>query len=124
MSEMPDETTADAAFEILGVSSDADEHQIRASYLKLVKQYPPERDPDKFRQIQAAFQAARDPLQQAKSLLMPSDLDEIPNWQDVIDSQAKKPPKMQATFVLSLGNRSNSPRIDSATEQDEADADE
>ena len=69
-------SNADDPFAILGVSRDADESEIRARYLELVKQYPPERDAEKFHQIRAAFDAVKDPLAVAMRLLIPPDLDD------------------------------------------------
>ncbi len=93
-------------FQTLGLPQDADEQAVRARYLELVKQHPPERDPDKFREIQAAYDASRDPLAVAKSLLQfPSD-DSPPTWKDAIEAQRNRPPKTPVNFLLSLGNRS------------------
>lgn len=47
--------------EILGVSADADEAEIRARYLQLVREFPPDRAPERFAQIRAAYDEIRDP---------------------------------------------------------------
>ena len=91
-------------FQVLGVSRDASEEAIRARYLELVKQFPPERDPDKFREVQAAFQAAKDPLLIARRLLAPPS-EEAPRWSDAIEAQRRNPPALTLTLLLSLGNR-------------------
>jgi curved DNA-binding protein CbpA len=49
-------------FEILGVSPEAREVEVRQRYLELVRQFPPDRAPEKFAEIRAAFDAVRDPL--------------------------------------------------------------
>jgi len=104
-------------FETLGLSQDADEHQVRARYLELVKQFPPEHNPDRFREIQSAFESARDPLTLAKAMLVPPDDENPPTWQDAIDAHAKRPPRMQVDFLLSLGNRSKSKTTAQSTTQ-------
>ncbi|MEM6468850.1 MAG: hypothetical protein AAF802_04725 [Planctomycetota bacterium] len=96
---------ATSAFEILGVPTDATEEEIRAGYLEQVKANPPERDPAAFRTIQAAYEVARDPISLAKSILSLPDEDDPPRWSDAIEAEAKRPPKMSAEFVLSLGNQ-------------------
>ena len=50
------------AFEILGVPPDADEARIRESYLRLVREFPPDRNPERFAEIRAAFDDLRNPL--------------------------------------------------------------
>jgi curved DNA-binding protein CbpA len=49
-------------FEILGVSHQASEAEVRRRYLELVREFPPDRAPEKFAEIRAAFDAVRDPL--------------------------------------------------------------
>lgn len=92
-------------FTILGVSRDAGEAEVRARYLELVKQFPPEREPEKFRQIRAAYEGAKDPQSIAKRLVAPPD-DVVPNWSAVLEDQKRHPPRLAVGFLLSLGNRS------------------
>jgi DnaJ-class molecular chaperone len=49
-------------FETLGLSHDADTEAIRRRYLELVRQYSPERSPQKFAEIRAAYDRLRDPV--------------------------------------------------------------
>jgi curved DNA-binding protein CbpA len=102
-------------FDVLGVPKNADEAEIRARYLELVKRFPPERDPDKFREVRAAFEAAKDPLLIAQRLLEPPS-DEAPRWSDAIEEQKRIPPALTPTLLLSLGNRDDAyrPRPDEA----------
>ncbi len=91
-------------FQVLGVAQDATESEIRTRYLDLVKKFPPDRDPDQFRKIQAAYEAARDPLLIAQRMTkIPSG--EEPAWADVIGKQTQNPPAISLPFLLSLGNR-------------------
>ena len=96
--------TAADPFQILGISPDSSEGEVRARYLELVKQFPPERDPDKFREIRAAFEASKDPLAVARNLLIPPD-ETFPEWTDVLKEQQRNPPRLSTAFLLSLGNR-------------------
>lgn len=98
--------TADP-FTILGVSPDDDEEKVRTRYLELVKKFPPDREPEKFREIRAAFEATKDPLSIAKRLIMPPD-EEVPQWADVLEAQQRSPPRLSTAFLLSLGNRAGS----------------
>lgn len=99
-------SNTDDPFTILGVLADADESEVRARYLELVKQFPPERDPEKFHQIRAAFDAVKDPLSIAKRLLAPPDQEDVPEWSKVIEAQKQHPPRLSTALLLSLGNRS------------------
>ncbi len=48
-------------YEQLGLASDADEAQIRQRYLELVREFPPDRAPERFAEVRAAYDAVRDP---------------------------------------------------------------
>ena len=49
-------------YQILGVSHAADEAAVRARYLELVRQFPPDREPDRFAEIREAYDRVRDPI--------------------------------------------------------------
>lgn len=49
-------------YEILGVTSAVSEADIRQRYLQLVREFPPDRAPERFAQIRAAYEELRDPL--------------------------------------------------------------
>jgi len=91
-------------FSVLGVPREASEEEIRARYLELVKKFPPDRDPDKFREIRSAYEAAKDPLTIAGRLIQPPDEDP-PSWESVIEAHKEHPPKLTPAFLISLGNR-------------------
>lgn len=44
------------AWEILGIEPTSDKKEIKKAYARLLKQYHPEENPEKFKQIQAAYQ--------------------------------------------------------------------
>ena len=49
-------------FEILGLTPQASEEEIRARYLELVREYPPDRAPERFASVRSAYDELRDPL--------------------------------------------------------------
>ncbi|MBK8979491.1 MAG: molecular chaperone DnaJ [Planctomycetes bacterium] len=49
----------------LELDSDATDDAIRARYRELVKQHPPERDPERFKTIRACYELAIDPRARA-----------------------------------------------------------
>jgi curved DNA-binding protein CbpA len=56
-------------YEVLGLDRDADETAIRKRYLELVRQYPPDRDPQRFGEIREAYEKLRDPAERMNALL-------------------------------------------------------
>ena len=91
-------------FAELGLEFMASEERVRARYLELVKKFPPEKDPEAFQRIQAAFDIAKDPLKIADQLL--TDLEERDQpWEDVIQQHSRQLPPLRSKFLLSLGNR-------------------
>ena len=57
-------------YEVLGVARDADEQAIRRRYLELVRQHPPEREPERFAVIREAYDRLRDPIVHLENRLL------------------------------------------------------
>lgn len=55
--------------QILGLPPDADAATIRRRYLELIKQHSPEKSPQKFAEIRAAYDELRDPVRRVESLV-------------------------------------------------------
>jgi DnaJ-class molecular chaperone len=47
-------------YETLGIGKNSDDQAIRQAYLELVKQYPPDRAPERFKEIANAYDAIKD----------------------------------------------------------------
>ena len=107
MSSQPVASGVSDPFQVLGLANTAGEDEIRRRYLELVKQFPPDRDAERFRAIHAAYEEAKDPLVIARRLLRPPD-DTPPDWSEVIEQQAANPPRLTVDLLLSLGNRDES----------------
>ena len=58
---------------ILGLSPKASDEEIRAAYLKKVKEHPPDRDPEAFEKIRDAYERASDPQTKIKAMLFSDD---------------------------------------------------
>lgn len=56
-------------YQTLGISPQADEKEIRDRYLALVREFPPDRAPERFAAIRAAYEQLRDPAVRLRSLL-------------------------------------------------------
>jgi curved DNA-binding protein CbpA len=47
-------------YEVLGITADSDDEAIRRRYLELVREFSPERSPEKFARIRSAYESLRD----------------------------------------------------------------
>lgn len=56
-------------YELLGVAQDAGQDEIRRRYLELVREFSPERAPERFAAIRAAYDEVRDPLKSLQNQL-------------------------------------------------------
>jgi hypothetical protein len=54
-------------FATLGVSPDADPDAVRDAYRAALRAHPPERDPEGFKRLRAAYEVLRDPEQRARA---------------------------------------------------------
>jgi curved DNA-binding protein CbpA len=59
--------------EMLGVSQDAGEEEIRAAYVRKVKEHPPDRSPEEFERIRDAYDSLRDPRRRMREGLLSVD---------------------------------------------------
>jgi curved DNA-binding protein CbpA len=74
--------------EILGLAPNATDEEIRAAYLKKVKEYPPERSPEAFERIRDAYDLLRDPRRRALHLLLSTD-----PWAPLVSLLPGSPPE-------------------------------
>jgi curved DNA-binding protein CbpA len=56
-------------YETLGLPRHADEAEIRRRYLALVREFPPDRAPERFAAVRAAYDQVRDPEQRLEAQL-------------------------------------------------------
>lgn len=100
-------------FFVLGVDSGADAETVRARYLELVRQYPPDRDPAMFARIRHAYESASDPIVYAQRLVELSRA-EPRRWDAILDDNQSRPPRLPTELLLSLGNRRQAAKTDTA----------
>ncbi len=60
----------DDPFQLLGLGLDADDDAVRSAYRVAVRQHPPEREPEIFKRIRAAYEALRDPTVRARAVVL------------------------------------------------------
>jgi curved DNA-binding protein CbpA len=59
--------------QVLGVAEDATDEQIRAAYLRKLRQFPPDRSPAEFEQVRDAYELLRDRRQRFRHFLLSVD---------------------------------------------------
>jgi hypothetical protein len=59
--------------EILGVGHDAGEEELRAAYVRKLKEHPPDRSPEEFERIRDAYEVLRDPRRRMRDRLVSVD---------------------------------------------------
>ena len=59
--------------DILGVSPDATDDEIRAAYLSRIQEHAPDRSPEQFERIRDAYEAMRDPRRRLRLRLFAVD---------------------------------------------------
>jgi curved DNA-binding protein CbpA len=57
-------------FTALGVADDADDAEIRQRYLALVREFPPDRAPERFQELRAAYDALSDERKRLETKLL------------------------------------------------------
>ncbi len=62
--------TDEQARQALGIGVEAGDEEIRAAYLRKVKEHPPERSPQEFERVRDAYELLRDPRRRTRSLLL------------------------------------------------------
>jgi curved DNA-binding protein CbpA len=62
--------THDEARQALAVAAEAGDEEIRAAYLRKVKEHPPDRDPREFERVRDAYETLRDRRRRMRSLLL------------------------------------------------------
>jgi curved DNA-binding protein CbpA len=59
--------------QVLEIDAEAGEEEIRAAYLRKVKEYPPDRSPREFERVRDAYEMLRDPRSRTRTLLLAAD---------------------------------------------------
>jgi curved DNA-binding protein CbpA len=92
-------------YRVLGLDSEADDEAIRRAYLEAVRRHPPERDPERFERIRAAYDAVRDRRRRISHALFDR---EQPTVEDVLEClpSTDPPPRPDLDQLLAvLGGR-------------------
>ena len=61
-------------YRVLGITPTAGPDEIRSAYLKLLRAHPPEKEPERFKAIRAAYEKLKDETQRIRTAVMHMDL--------------------------------------------------
>jgi curved DNA-binding protein CbpA len=59
--------------DVLGIGPDAGDEEVRAAYLRKVKEFPPDRSPREFERVRDAYEILRDPRRRTLHMLTSAD---------------------------------------------------
>jgi hypothetical protein len=97
-------------FAVLDVAEDTDHETIKRRYLALVRQHPPEREPERFNEIRAAFEAVTSKRDRLRArLLTIHDAALLRLKRDLLD--AKGPPRRPGLATVRALLRDGADRI-------------
>ena len=96
-------TPAHDPYAVLELARSASLEDARNAYLRLVRENPPDRNPERFREVHSAWQSFSDPLTQARHLIRPNH--DLPSLTAIIEEAEKTKPRLPYSFLLSLGNQ-------------------
>lgn len=60
-------------YQILGIPAESGDEEIRAAYLRKVKEFPPDHAPREFEKVRDAYDLLRDPRRRTRHLLLSAD---------------------------------------------------
>lgn len=63
----------DDPYQVLGIPLEAGDEEIRAAYVRKVKEFPPDRAPHEFEKVRDAYELLRDPGRRTRHLLLSPD---------------------------------------------------
>lgn len=89
-------------FHVLGLEATATKTEVRQRYLELVRQHPPERDPERFAEIHDAYQVAGDPIRLWASRLYAPKISDI---DDLVDKFEFLPQRLSTAALLRCGQQ-------------------
>ncbi|MEX0669532.1 MAG: J domain-containing protein [Pirellulales bacterium] len=92
---------------VLGLAATATAEQARAAYLEAVRRHPPDREPERFRELHAAMQAFCDPVERARQALVPPR--QRPDLVGIVAAATARPPRLPVQVLLALGNQDRQP---------------
>lgn len=87
---------------VLGLPPTATAEEARTAYLEAVRRHPPDREPERFRELHAAMRAFCEPMPLAEAAF--NGPRQRPDLAAIIAAAAARPPRLPTRVILALGN--------------------
>ncbi len=94
-------TLIEDPYKTLGVKRGATEAEIKQAYFALVREHPPERDPDGFKRIRAAYEKLRASSERAETDLFLIDEQDAAFNAEKVQRYAEPPPTITPELIKS-----------------------
>ncbi|MGH9751358.1 MAG: J domain-containing protein [Blastocatellia bacterium] len=94
-------TALESPYKILGVERTASESEIKQAYFALVREHPPERDPEGFKRIRVAYEKLRAGGERAETdLFLIEEMDDVMSAEK-IERYGVEPPEITPDLIRS-----------------------
>jgi curved DNA-binding protein CbpA len=93
--------TTENPYETLGLERGASEAEIKQAYFNLVREHPPERDPEGFKRIRAAYEKLRAATDRAATDLFLIDEQDAAFSAEKVQRYAEQPPAITPELIKS-----------------------
>jgi len=94
-------TALESPYKILGVERTASESEIKQAYFALVREHPPERDPEGFKRIRAAYEKLRAGGERAETDLFLIEETDAAMSAENLQRHGAEPPKITPELIRS-----------------------
>jgi len=89
-------------YDVLGVRPEATSDEIRQRYLALVREFPPEREPQRFAQVREAYDQLRDPVASMERRLLNTTAIDTFDTLLAAERQRQRGRRLSTSVLLSL----------------------
>jgi curved DNA-binding protein CbpA len=86
-------------YAVLGVDPAATPDEVKTAYFALVRAHPPERDPEAFKRIRAAYEQLRDPEKRLETDMLRVQVWPEPSLKEIFDSAEIDPSRAQGVPI-------------------------
>jgi tetratricopeptide (TPR) repeat protein len=95
-------TATDSHYDTLGVSEDASQEEIKNAFFELVREHPPEQDPDAYQRLREAYDVLSDPVSRREYDTMAQHGDEIESLQEEAEALLNQEPPAPKKAIKKL----------------------